>query len=282
MNYPIKSALVEIYHDGDINIDDDLTRACVSWFANNSSSLIDHVYLTNPELLLSCFTTSPLHFSDHNCLNISLKVYSHPVAFKRRDVWRYKHGDFEKANDLLSCFPDVDFRNASSLWSHWKVFFLSTIRQCIPSKNVFIRSAPRWLTSDIKRLIKCKSRLFRRAKRSNSIQVWGKFKSTRNKLVSAVRSAKGAYFRKLVSDFNSPQDFWSHYHSLKSTTSHIPIVLYNGHMSILSTTEKSNLLNSFFTPGSPRNRNLLQIYTYPLICPSLIPSHVLQKIFIIC
>ena len=68
-----------------------------------------HVCLTNPELLLSCFTTSPLHFSDHNCLNISLKVYSHPVAFKRRVVSRYKHGDFEKANDLLSCFPDVDF-----------------------------------------------------------------------------------------------------------------------------------------------------------------------------
>ena len=33
MTYPIKSALVEMYHDGDINIDDDLTRACVSWFA---------------------------------------------------------------------------------------------------------------------------------------------------------------------------------------------------------------------------------------------------------
>ena len=64
------------------------------------------------------------------------------------------------------------------------------MRQCIPSKNVFIRSAPLWLTSDIKRLIKCKSRLFRRAKRSNSIQVWEKCKSTRNKLVSAARSAK--------------------------------------------------------------------------------------------
>ena len=97
-----------------------------------------------------------------------------------------------------------------------------------------------------KRLIKRKSWLFRRAKRSNSIQTWEKFKSTRNKLVSAVRSAKGAYFRKLVSDFNSPQDFWSHYHSLKSTTSRIPIVLYNGHMSALSTTAISNLLNSFF------------------------------------
>ena len=92
-------------------------------FASNSSSLIDHVYLTSPELLLSCITTSPLHFSDHNCLSISLKVSSHPVAFKRCEVWRYKHGDFEKANELLSRFPDVDFRNASSLWTHWKYFF---------------------------------------------------------------------------------------------------------------------------------------------------------------
>ena len=122
-------------------------------FASNSNSLIDHVYLTSPELLLSCITTSPLHFSDHNCLSVSLKVSSHPVTFKRREVWRYKHGDFEKANEL-SRFPDVDFRNASYLWSHWKDFFLSTMRQCIPSKNVFIRSTPRWLTSDIKRLIK--------------------------------------------------------------------------------------------------------------------------------
>ena len=94
---------------------------------------------------------------------------------------------------------------------------------------IFIRSAPHWLTSDIKRLIKRKSRLFRCAKRSNSIQAWEKFKSTLNKLVSAVHSAMGAHFRKLVSYLNSPQDFWSHYHTLKLTTSRIPSVLYNGH-----------------------------------------------------
>ena len=145
-------------------------------FASNSSSLIGHVYLTSPELLLSCITTSPLHFSDQNRLSVSLKVCSHPVTFKRREVWRYKHGDFEKANELLSRFPDVDFRNAPYLWSHWKQNFPlhNASVYCIPSKNVFIRSAPRWLTSDIKCLIKRKSRLFRHAKRSNSIHAWEK------------------------------------------------------------------------------------------------------------
>ena len=100
----------------------------------------------------------------HNCLSISLKVSPHPVPVIRHEVRRCKHGDYDKANNLLSRILDIDFRNASSLWSHWKVIFLSTMHQYIPSKNVLTRTAQHWLTSDIKHLIKHKLGLFQCAK----------------------------------------------------------------------------------------------------------------------
>ena len=39
VNYPIKSALVEMVDCGDISVDDDICKACVSWFSMKVASV---------------------------------------------------------------------------------------------------------------------------------------------------------------------------------------------------------------------------------------------------
>ena len=139
--------------------------------------------------------------------------------------------------------------------------------QCIPNKIASIKSESRWITRKIKLLIKKRSRLFQQAKRGHNPRVWKKYQSTRNKIVSAVRSAKATYLRNLTNQFNAPRDFWSHYHSVKCLPSHIPATLQNGSISSTTTLSKANMLNKYFCsfldpklgfkPGTPPSSALL-------------------------
>ena len=38
VNYPIKSILIAMCENGDINIDDELSKACISWFSVHIAS----------------------------------------------------------------------------------------------------------------------------------------------------------------------------------------------------------------------------------------------------
>ena len=62
---------------------------------NNSNSLIDHVYLNEPESLEYCKVTPPLDTSDHNCIPLSIKRPPRLVNRKRRTIWRYNQADFD-------------------------------------------------------------------------------------------------------------------------------------------------------------------------------------------
>lgn len=93
---------------------------------NDSSSLIDHVYLFDASLLQPCLTLPSLCSSDHNYLLVKLnRVIPPPVKYKRT-MWFYQRADFDSASEELE---DLDCDNTQSdinnLWSNWEVSFLN-------------------------------------------------------------------------------------------------------------------------------------------------------------
>ena len=54
---------------------------------NVSSSIIDHVYLSEASLLQSCLTLPPLGSSDHNCLLVKLNWSIPPPVKYKRTIW---------------------------------------------------------------------------------------------------------------------------------------------------------------------------------------------------
>ena len=60
----------------------------------------------------------------------------------------------------------------------------------IPSRKVNVNPQPPWMNWAIKREIRRRKRLYRRAKLSNNCNRWSKFKSVRNNVISLIRQSK--------------------------------------------------------------------------------------------
>ena len=66
---------------------------------NGTRSMIDLLFVSNPQPVRCCTIITPLHNSDHSGLKIDLSSTS--AATKRCVVWRYKHADWDKACGLI-------------------------------------------------------------------------------------------------------------------------------------------------------------------------------------
>ena len=68
---------------------------------NGSPSLIDLVFISCPERLLSCETVPPLGSSDHLGVQLAIRRnITHNRPSNQRTIWRYKYADYEKATEL--------------------------------------------------------------------------------------------------------------------------------------------------------------------------------------
>jgi len=75
---------------------------------SDETSLIDLDLISNPELLLDCFTVSPIEMMDvcsyHNCVRLTLRwkpKHYKQVQKQARTIWRYENADFQKANRMI-------------------------------------------------------------------------------------------------------------------------------------------------------------------------------------
>ena len=213
-----------------------------------SSSLIDHVYVSDLSNLVSCSTLPPVGKSDHLCISTVLSKQVRPHKPIRRRVWLYNKADWVRANDLLEDFsPDVSTSDPDTIWSSWKTYFLSVMDDCIPSKLLTIKKTLPWFNAEICRAIKKCDFYHRLYKSSFSEAIHNRYRSLRNSVVSTLRKAKFSYLNSTSTLIRSSKDFWSVYHSLTPNRERLPHSLTNGSVSAVSPKSKENLLNSYFS-----------------------------------
>ena len=234
-----------------------LHTRCITRSTATTSTLIDHIYLSENLSYFSCSTEFPLHAFDHSTIHLCL-TKPHPPTKKviRRKVWLYKQADFESANAILQCLSSESFpaNDINSLLSQWHDFYMTTMSQSIPSKVVKSSSNLPYLSKDLVAATQKKACLFRRARRLGTTKAWQKYSMTRNRVTAALRRAKAAYFEELSSKLRSPKDFWSAYHKLLPKKDRIPVDLHLGNLKATTSTQNANLLNYFcstcFSPPS--------------------------------
>ena len=128
----------------------------------------------------------------------------------------------------------------------------------IPHKMVTIKlHEPPWITNLIKRKIRQRKRLYRKAKNSNSSNHWSRFKRVRNEVIDLIRKSKQKYIDclsdKLRSGSLSSRDWWKTLKSFispSSSSSIPPLYDTNNDTIVVDEIEKANLLNSFFASQS--------------------------------
>ncbi len=131
-------------------------------------SLIDLVFVSDH--FSTCSVIPKLANSDHLGLLVTLKHQNLPfVPTCRRRVWRYKHADFVKANDILCDIEPIDILDPTDIqisWSCFKTTFLDVMKECIPRSVLPDRKSLPWLSKDIIQMIRKRNLYFKKAHHS--------------------------------------------------------------------------------------------------------------------
>ena len=163
-------------------------------------------------------------------------------------IWIYKQADFEGENDLLQCTPSGIYYDSdvNYFWMKWCDLFLITMDSCIPSKNISSTKSLPYINRGLRLLIHKKHRCFKQAKNLKLEQTWNKYNKSRNKVTSALRIARKAFFDNLSQSVKTPKDFWATYNCLSPSRLGTPNNLTYQSQTAKGSSDKADLLNSFF------------------------------------
>ena len=90
---------------------------------SSTSTLIDHVYVSDLSLVTACSTTPAVGNSDHLSITTTLNKRTSLPQRIRRKVWSYRSADWDRANELLARNLPTDIPAESdidAIWSSWK------------------------------------------------------------------------------------------------------------------------------------------------------------------
>ena len=233
-------------------------------FTESSESLIDLILARNPSNIITSgvydtFIENPVRY---HCPIICVLKFTKPLhkCYKRR-IWNYDRPDFNRFRDLLSnadwtCILDEpDINKAVELFND---ILIHIAENSIPNKIATIRQNDYpWINGMIRKLIRKRKRLHRKAKKNNDQFLWQKFKKTRNTVINEIRKSKQNYYNKLTEELNAKKplnmkSFWKiskQLLKLDISSSSVPLLHVDG--KILETDlEKATALNNYFASQS--------------------------------
>ena len=187
-------------------------------FTENSSSILDLAFTTNKCNILASGVGDP--FLEHNIrfhcpiyFVLNFRKIVTPVL--RRHIWLYDRGDYQAfSQNIIETNWESLKNNDIDIYATNLTDKISELAQKnIPNKTVKIRqSDPTWLTSEIKKMIRKRKRLYNKFKRSKSHSDFEKYKQIRNKTIAEIRKSKQLETDKLAAKLRNndigPRDWW--------------------------------------------------------------------------
>ena len=192
---------------------------------------------------------SPLSSSDNCSVLFQIKVPSKVTVQKsKRKVFVYQNTDLDRAYSLFNEFLwELSPNDIDSSWSRWKSHFFSVVKETIPSKMISTKPNPPWISDDMVRSIRKRSRLYKRAKRSINPDLMEKLKLLQNRIVSISRARKRDFFASFCSTLVDPKKFWSIVKRMHPKQQPVSSELKYKNESATTPIGKASLLNSYFS-----------------------------------
>lgn len=226
-------------------------------------ALLDPILVNFDQIVLDCgILTIPSEISDHNATFIEVPFeYNVRHIFKRK-VWLYKYANYAELENKIN---NHDWNNVCTLpldqaVEYFNTIFLNFVQECIPSKEVTVRSDDKpWYDNEIRKFSRKRDRLKTTAVTNKRSEDWRKYKKVRNKVNNMKKFAKERFYNNLEHTITenysqNKRDFWklTRYFVKSNTASASIPPLYstdeNGDI-IMHTTdkEKADCLNDYFT-----------------------------------
>lgn len=180
--------------------------------SDSSPSLIDHVLVSDENLISYFDQVSSVGSSHHELLFFSLNLTRPHVerCFYYRDFKNFNLGQAAAVADSLewgraSLVDDIS-NSLGIINDNINIMFDA----CVPIKKFTPRNdRPPWLTGTIRTLIRDKNHLFTKWKRFKSKENWLAFTQARNKLVSLVRKTRADFLRDKCDPSLPSKQFWA-------------------------------------------------------------------------
>ena len=215
-----------------------------------SSTLIDHVYSSHPDNILTCFV-SDISISDH-----------FPVCFSRKVNCRIpKHNHHTTSYRCFKRFDDVNFLNeltqdldvfesnqetVDADLGRWSSIIMQQLNKHAPIKSKRVKSSrlPDWFSPDIRNMQKLRDI-------SKRLKQWPEYRMYRNKTRQLIRASKRKYFSDSISKSKDSKHIWAHLRTLngdsKASSKRLPEELIIDNESITQPSDIAQKLNEYFT-----------------------------------
>ena len=154
--------------------------------------------------------------SDHNATYIEIPFeYNVRNIFKRK-VWLYKYAHYTELENKINnhdwnCLYTLPLIQAVEYFNRT---FLNYVHECIPSKEVTVRSDDKpWYDNEIRKFSRKRDRLKTTAVTSKRPEDWRNYKTVRNKVNNMKKIAKERFYNNLehtiTENFSqNKRDFW--------------------------------------------------------------------------
>ena len=173
-------------------------------YTENSSSIIDMIFTSNKNNVILSGVGEPFFEQNirYHCPVYYVLNFIKPASpsFKRK-VYLFDKGDYESfSNDLISTNWETLKNNNIDIYAENVTEKITSLTdKHIPNMTINIcKTDPPWLTTNIKKLLRKKKRLYDKQRKSNNPTHWDAYKRFRNHVTSEIRKSKQYQIDKLA------------------------------------------------------------------------------------
>ena len=215
---------------------------------SRGDNILDLIFTTIPDQIRKVETVPGM--SDHDAVAVELDTTVKYACKKPRKVFLYKKGNMDGLRDDMEKYKD-SFLNSNPMskdvetnWTEFKSEVFHQMEKHIPQKQVSSWQDVPWMKKSIKRQIRKKKRLWKKAKRNSTEKNWQDFKDMRKKVKSSMKKAYEEYVEGILDNSltESHKNFWKFINSQKKESAGIPTLKTEEGLATISAT-KAEALN---------------------------------------
>ena len=183
-------------------------------------SILDLTFSTNPSLIKSITRTPKL--SDHHTIVIDSIIRPQYTPTKKRKIFVFKKANWPALRstcEKISKSIETRYKlghNVVDLWDMFKSTLNLAIQNNIPSKHIRMNNDLPWVTRELKKLVKKKTKLHKKAMQTKQ---WDAFLIHQRICRKAFRQAEWEYVNSKIQtglEQNNTKPFWSYIKSKRS------------------------------------------------------------------
>ena len=239
------------------------------------SSLLDPILVRECSVGFSSVIDIDRDISDHNATEVEIIVNSRNSTTFKREIWSYSKANFLSFNNemLEKNWVEILGNDVETACDKFTEKYIEVARKHIPTKLITVRTNDKpWFNSEIRREIRKRERLRKRAKKLGSETALLNYKRQRNRVNNMKKHARESYFMEVCGlidqyAFNNQKDFWKLVKTLtksSGTVTTIPPLINPIDSNIeVEDKRKADVLNRYFADISTINDSNVEIPDFP-------------------